>query len=94
MAAITINDIHTGRFLDRKAMSSIRGGGAEWVYGWISPYVDASPNFGSIVNFYQTNNIYYADQMNNQFLNIDIKNSAPNSNITVSPEVLSINNKH
>jgi hypothetical protein len=35
------------------------------------------------VNFYEINYSFYADQMNNQFQNIDVQNNAPNSTITV-----------
>lgn len=94
MGAITINDLHTNRDLDGKDMSRITGaGGSPWVFGWIRPYVEASPSFGSAVNFYQTNNIYIADQMNNEFLAVDIKNSAPNANINVSPKQQAMNFK-
>jgi hypothetical protein len=86
MATITINDLHANRALDMKAMASIKGGGAEWVYGWIRPYVEPVSNFGSgsPVNLYQTNNFYIADQMNNQISVIDIKNAAANANINVN----------
>ena len=94
MATITINDIRTNHDLDSKAMARITGaGGAPWVYGWISPYVDVHPSFGSAVSFYQTNNIYVADQMINQIQMIDINNSAPNANINVSPKQEAINFK-
>jgi YVTN family beta-propeller protein len=87
MAAITINDLHINRALDLKAMSSIKGGmTGGWVFGWIRPFVDAAPSFGSNapVNFYQTNNFYIADQMNNQISVIDVKNSAANATINVN----------
>ncbi len=35
------------------------------------------------MNFYEINYSFYADQMNNQFQNIDVQNNAPNSTITV-----------
>ncbi|MGZ5818926.1 MAG: hypothetical protein ACXWJD_09280 [Burkholderiaceae bacterium] len=94
MAVITINDLHTNRALDLKAMSSIRGAGAGWVYGWIRPYVDAAPSFGSNapINFYQTNNFYIADQMNNQISVIDVKNSAANASINVNATQNAANN--
>jgi hypothetical protein len=82
MAAITIRDLHTNRVLDDRQMSSIQGGGAGWVYGWIRPFTEESPGFGGVVNFYQINN--YADQMINQFQTIDVKNTAPNANINVA----------
>lgn len=83
MAAITISDLRTNRTLDRKSMSFIRGGGAPWVFGSFQPYVSGQPSFGPVVNFYQTTNNFYADQMNNQIQVVDIHNSAPNSNIKV-----------
>lgn len=80
MAAMTINDLPTNRALDRQAMSSIRGaGGAQWVF-FCRP-VDASPGFGPVVNFYQVNNSFYAEQMINQSQVVNINNSGANSNI-------------
>jgi hypothetical protein len=61
-------------------------GGRPWVYGWVRRYAPASLSFGSTVNFYQSNNIYIADQTNNEFQVIDIKNPARNANINVSPK--------
>ena len=84
MAALTIKDLPTHRTLERKKMSFVRGGGAPWVFGWIRPFVAAVPSVGPIVNFYQTNNIFVADQMNNQFQSIDITNSAANASISVA----------
>ena len=81
MDVLTIKDLQTNRVLDRKAMSSIRGAGAPWVYGWIRSYTPASAGTGSAVNFYQINN--YADQMINQVQVVDVNNSAANSNINV-----------
>ena len=92
MAAITINDLATNCALERTAMSAIRGAGAGWVYGWIRPFVDASPSLGTVVNLYQFNN--FGGQMNNQIQVIDIQNSAANSSIKVSPEQLAINFNH
>lgn len=91
MAAITIKDLRTDRTLDREAMSSIRGGGAPWVFGWIRPHTEFSPSFGTVVNFYQVNN--FADQMINQIQVIDIDNSAANANINVALDAQSTNNK-
>jgi hypothetical protein len=92
MAAITIKDLRTDRTLDRKAMSFVRGGGAPWVYGWIRPFVSASPSFGPVINFYQINN--YADQMINQFQTVDINNSGANASINVALDESSTNLKH
>lgn len=82
MAIITINDLPANCALDRQAMSAIRGaGGAPWVYGAFRPYVDASPSVGLVVNFYQVNNSFYANQMINQSQVVNINNSGANSNI-------------
>jgi hypothetical protein len=91
--AIKINDLHVNQALDREAMSAIKGGGAPWVYGWISPFV-AERSFGAGSNFFQITNNYYADQMNNQIQVVDVKNTAPNSNITVGLDQLGNNFKH
>ncbi|HJV51915.1 MAG TPA: hypothetical protein VJ652_13280, partial [Noviherbaspirillum sp.] len=69
----------------------IRGGGASWVYGWIRPYVNATPSVGPVINFYQINN--FADQMINQIQVVDVNNSAPNSNINIGLDEKSTNNK-
>ncbi|QCP49920.1 hypothetical protein FAZ95_12485 [Trinickia violacea] len=82
MAAITINDLHTKRELDRKAMSLICGAGAPWVFGWIQPFTPPVASVGPVVNFYQTN--IFANQLVNQVENINVNNAAPNSNVAVS----------
>ncbi|GAB3539771.1 hypothetical protein GCM10027343_07760 [Noviherbaspirillum agri] len=82
MASLTIKDLRTDRVLDRKAMSSIKGGGAPWVFGWIRPYTSTPASFGTVVNFTQINN--YADQMTNQIQMVDINNTGANSNISVA----------
>ena len=51
MAAITIKDLHRNDLLDREAMSSIKGGGAPWVFGWIRPFTPNAPKLGGAVNF-------------------------------------------
>ncbi|RJG05538.1 hypothetical protein D3870_05480 [Noviherbaspirillum cavernae] len=97
MAAIVINDLHSDRTLDRKAMSAIRGaGGAPWVFGAFAPYrpsVPANASFGQIVNVYEINN-FYADQMNNQFQSINVNNTAANSNISLAANQQAANFKH
>jgi hypothetical protein len=93
MASITIKDLATSMLLDRQAMSSIRGGGAPWVFGWIRPYVASSPGAGGqVINFYQINN--YADQMINQIQIVDVNNTAPNAAINVDLDETSTNLKH
>lgn len=82
MAAITIKDLSTDRALDRKAMASIRGAGAPWVYGWIRPYTEARPSFAPVVNF--ISNTFIADQMVVQFQDINVTNTAPGSTIGVA----------
>ena len=43
MSAITVTDLEYDRELDHKAMASIGGGGgAPWIYGWITPYLVAA----------------------------------------------------
>jgi hypothetical protein len=81
MASISIKDLHRNELLDHEAMSSVRGGGAPWVYGWIRPFVADAPSTGPAVNFYQINN--YADQMINQYQIVDVNNTGANSNINV-----------
>lgn len=39
-----------------------------------------------MINFYEINYSFYADQMNNQFPNIDIRNNAPNASINVQAD--------
>jgi hypothetical protein len=94
MAAITIKDLQIHRELDGKDMSRIAGaGGANWIYGWPKPYLDAGHRMGSGVNFYQTNHFYIADQMNNQISMIDIDNSAANAVINVDANQQASNRK-
>lgn len=83
MATLTIRDLTTYRALDTRAMTAVRGGGAPWLFGWIQPYVAPRASTMPVVNFYEINYSFYADQMNNQFQNIDVHNNAPNSNISV-----------
>jgi len=85
MAALTISDLNSSCNLERKAMSFIRGGDARWVFGSFVPYRPATPAFGPVINFYQINNSYYANQMINQYQTIDVNNSGSNSNISVVP---------
>ena len=83
MAVITITDLNTTREMPRHAMSLIRGAGAPWVFGWIQPFAPPVPSIGPVVNLYQTNNTFYANQIVNQFQNIDVNNAGSNSNLTV-----------
>ena len=85
MATATINDLPMSRALDHKAMSSIKGaGGAPWVFGAFRAFVPESARIAPIVNFFQTNNFFVADQLNVQFQTIDIDNSASNAVINVA----------
>lgn len=84
MATTTISDLRMSRALDHKAMSSIQGaGGAPWVFGAFQPFLPESARFAPIVNFFQTNNTFVADQLNVQFQTIDINSSAANAVIDV-----------
>ena len=89
MASITISDLPTSSTLDRTAMSAIRGAGARWVFGWIRPFVDASPAQFPVINFYQINN--FADQLINQFQSVTVTNSGANANLNVSVAADSLN---
>ena len=79
MSAITIKDLSLDVELDRKAMASVYGGaGAPWVFGAFQPFVQtASRAPGSIINLFQSNTYYMADQMTNQSVNINGSNSGP-----------------
>ena len=84
MTSLTITDLHMQRDIDHQAMSFIRGAGAPWVFGWIQPYQPAQqPAFGPVINLYQTNNTFYANQVVNQYQMLDVTNSAANSNVSV-----------
>jgi hypothetical protein len=87
MSAISVDDLPRDFTLDRQAMACIRGGGgpATWLYGWIVPFVETRPSMGPVVNFYEVNNTFNAQQMINQFQSVDVNNAGSNSNITVSP---------
>jgi len=89
MASITISDLPTSSTLDRKAMAAIRGAGAPWVFGWITPFVTASPRQFPVINFYQINN--FADQMINQFQSVTVNNAGSNANLNVNVDADSLN---
>lgn len=91
MATLTINDLPASYALDRKAMARVRGAGASWVFGWISPFVNASPSQPQQINFYQINN--YADQMINQYQIVSVNNSGANANLNVAVDAASVNNR-
>lgn len=90
MASITIGDLPTSAVLDRKAMSAIRGAGAPWVFGWIRPFVAASPSPVPVINFYQINN--FADQMINQFQTVSVNNAGNGATLNVVVDESSVNN--
>jgi hypothetical protein len=81
MTAITISDLPTNLALDRKALTSLRGGGAPWVFGWIVPYAPQSASFAPTVNnFIQTNN--YIGQLVDQSQTLAISSVGNGSTIT------------
>jgi hypothetical protein len=81
MAAIKIKDLLTGRTLDGKAMSSVRGA-LGWVNGAFNlPASPISPSFAPVL-YQQIVNSYYVEEMINNFQIVDINNSGANSNIT------------
>jgi hypothetical protein len=90
MATITVKDLLTSMALDRKALSVIHGGGgAPWVFGWIQPYIDASPSQIPVINFYQINN--FADQMINQYQTVSVNNTGANATLNVAVDESSLN---
>ncbi|WP_322402578.1 hypothetical protein [Massilia luteola] len=90
MATITVKDLPTSMALDRKALSVIHGGGgAPWVFGWIQPYIDASPSQIPVINFYQINN--FADQMINQYQTVSVNNTGANATLNVAVDESSLN---
>jgi hypothetical protein len=86
MASLTIRDLPAQRTLDARAMTGITGAGAGWVYGWIQPYIGAASHAGSpVINLFQTNNLYQAQQMNNQLQVIDVHNSGDHARFDIAP---------
>ncbi|SAL60411.1 hypothetical protein AWB71_03377 [Caballeronia peredens] len=101
MSVITVTDLEYDRELDRKAMSAISGGGgAPWVYGWITPFTGQSSGGGggvAAVNIIDvTNNIYETTnnitnttvsvaQMINQFQSVNVSNTGNGATLTVNP---------
>ena len=81
MTTLTIIDLALNQALDRQALSTLRGGGAPWVFGWITPYTPQTTNFAPMVNnFFQTNN--YIGQLVDQSQSITINNAGNGSQIT------------
>ena len=83
MTTLRINDLPTCRRLDLKAMAALRGGAAPWVFGWIRPFTGDLQSSAPVINFFQINN-FNAAQMNNQFQEVNVANSAANSNVNVA----------
>lgn len=84
MSTITIDDLPLNRALDIRAMSSIHGaGGAPWVFGAFRPHMEQVPGAvaPSVLNFYQTTNNIFAQQVINNSQEININNSGNNANL-------------
>ena len=94
MATILIHDLAARTMLDRAAMHAIRGGdGAPWVFSF-QPFIESVARApGAIVNFFQTNNIYTAEQMTIQALRVDVGPSAPGSTVNVVPTMVGLTQK-
>ena len=91
MTAIAIRDLTLNRALDVRAMSAIRGARSGlWALGAFVPYRPAR-SAGSFVNFYQTNNIFVADQLNIQLQTIAIENTGANANIRLDAAQNAVN---
>jgi hypothetical protein len=80
MTTLTINDLPLNQALDRQALAVVRGGGAPWVFGWITPYAPQTSFAPMVNNFFQTNN--YIGQLVDQSQTIAINNSGNGSQIT------------
>ncbi len=81
MTTLTIIDLALNQALDRQALSTLRGGGAPWVFGWITPSTPQTTSFAPMVNnFFQTNN--YIGQLVDQSQSITINNAGNGSQIT------------
>ncbi|WP_244816191.1 hypothetical protein [Caballeronia sp. Lep1P3] len=93
MSTLSVTDLHYDCELDSAQMSVISGGGgAPWVYGWITPFVsDRQQGFGGVVNIYDITNNFTAGQMINQFQSVDVRNSGDGANLTVTPNAISAN---
>ncbi|WP_277183829.1 hypothetical protein [Caballeronia sp. BR00000012568055] len=93
MNALTINDLDFDRELDHAAMAAIGGGGgAPWVFGWITPYVEnRQQSLGGMVNIYDITNNINIGQLVNQVQVVDVNNTGNGANLTVSPNALSAN---
>ncbi|SAK66071.1 hypothetical protein AWB79_03288 [Caballeronia hypogeia] len=86
MSTITVTDLEYDRELDHAAMSAISGGGgAPWIYGWITPFSNGQQGFGGVVNIYDITNNFTAGQMINQFQNVDVNNTGNGATLTVNP---------
>jgi len=94
MATIMIHDLATQTMLDRAAMRAIRGGdGAPWVFSF-RPFIESVARVpGAVMNFFQTNNIYTAEQMTLQSLNVQVGPSAPGSVVNVVPTMVGLTQK-
>src|SRR5262245_19105798 len=82
MAAIAINDLPTNRAMDVRAMSSVRGASAPWVFGWCVPFAPPVSPLVPVVNFFQVNNNFFVGQLVDQSQTINNSNSGASSNIT------------
>jgi hypothetical protein len=94
MSVLSVADLECSRELDDAAMSAISGGGggALWIFGWITPYISGrQEGFGGVVNIYDITNNFTADQMINQFQSVDVHNSGNGANLNVSPNAASAN---
>ncbi|MFL6717395.1 MAG: hypothetical protein ACJ8G3_13655 [Burkholderiaceae bacterium] len=94
MATITINDLATRVTLDRASMRAVRGGdGAPWVFSFQPFIASVAKASSAVVNFFQTNNIYTAEQMTIQALNVEVGPSAPGSTVNVVPTMVGLTQK-
>ncbi len=50
MTNIVINDLEQNQQLDQPAMSAIKGGNGNWIFGWIRPYAAGGSGGGGTTN--------------------------------------------
>jgi hypothetical protein len=93
MSLIAITDLKYDRELDYAAMARISGGGgAPWVFGWITPYVEQrQQGYGGMINLYEITNNINIGQFTNQVQTVDVNNTGSGATLTVNPNALTGN---
>lgn len=79
MSAITIKDLHVNQGMDSQAMTSIRGAGAPWMSGEFKAYWEGAKE--TALNYVQSTNNFYAQQMVNKSQTISLSNSGNSASV-------------